>query len=259
MARFPCDRAGIMDPSYVPLDRIIPGRTPFFSYRGSPRDGLIADQIAGAPADFSCSSLPAGRRLNLSDIHLFGTWRAHVTRVRLIPPDGRTTALQELFDRAQTDAGAMSNMVLAMANAPGILRSYLAFDHAVREGKLSARLQAQIALTLGNVNSCEYCLAAHTATSERLGLREHDIQAALDGHSPDTREDVVLQFARRVVEYRGDLTGREFYALRDAGYSDEDIDEVIGAVLLNIFTNYFNAVLQTEPEASGDRADCGGA
>lgn len=180
-----------------------------------------------------------------------------MTRVHLTQPNDQKAPLQELFDGVRTDSGSVSNMVLAMANAPGILRSYISFDRALREGKLASRLRAQIALTVGNVNSCEYCLATHIAASKRIGMNGSDIQAALDGHSPDAREDVVLQFARQLVEYRGDLTGREFYALRDAGYSDEEIVEVIGAVLVNIFTNYFNTVIQTELEAPDDGA--GGA
>lgn len=34
--------------------------------------------------------------------------------------------------------------------------------------------------------------------------------------------------------------------MRAAGYGDGEIGEIIGAVALNIFTNYFNSVARTE-------------
>ncbi len=54
-----------------------------------------------------------------------------------------------------------------------------------------------------------------------------------------------LQFAAKVVEHRGRVSDEDVEDLREAGYEDGEIAEVIGHTALNIFSNYFNHVAQT--------------
>ena len=44
----------------------------------------------------------------------------------------------------------------------------------------------------------------------------------------------------------GQVTDQELEAVRSAGFSDEEIVEIIGNVAVNLFTNYFNHVADTE-------------
>ena len=55
-----------------------------------------------------------------------------------------------------------------------------------------------------------------------------------------------MLFALRIVEKRGWLTDEELGEVRDAGYSDEEIAELIGNVALTLLTNYFNHIAQTK-------------
>jgi hypothetical protein len=81
-----------------------------------------------------------------------------------------------------------------------------------------------------------------------------------------------LQFAQAVVAKRGWVSDDELRAVRDAGYGDADITEIVAVVSINIFANYFSHVAKTEidfpvvtggdPAAStcctvgGDEASC---
>jgi alkylhydroperoxidase family enzyme len=56
---------------------------------------------------------------------------------------------------------------------------------------------------------------------------------------------VLLRFARTVVEKRGLVEDADLAAVREAGYGDAEIAEVVAHVALNIFTNYFNIVAGT--------------
>lgn len=67
-------------------------------------------------------------------------------------------------------------------------------------------------------------------------------------HMP-TRLDDDLFFAIcqvNIVSNRGWIDDAEVQRVRDAGYSDGEIAEIIANVALNIFTNYFNHIAQTE-------------
>ncbi len=52
-----------------------------------------------------------------------------------------------------------------------------------------------------------------------------------------------LRFARDLIDRNGDCSTVE---LREAGYGDAEIVEIVAYVALNLFENYFNTVAQTE-------------
>jgi alkylhydroperoxidase family enzyme len=48
------------------------------------------------------------------------------------------------------------------------------------------------------------------------------------------------------VRERGWVDGEDVSSLRQAGFEDGQIVEIIAVVMLNMFTNYFNHVAETE-------------
>jgi alkylhydroperoxidase family enzyme len=79
-----------------------------------------------------------------------------------------------------------------------------------------------------------------------VGLRENEILNSRQSFSTDPKVDAALKFARTVVVNRGDVTDNDLRSVRNAGYSDGEIAEIVANVVLNVFTNYFNHVAQTE-------------
>ena len=57
---------------------------------------------------------------------------------------------------------------------------------------------------------------------------------------------LVLEMARRIVEERGWVSDPDLQRVRDAGYGDAEIVEIIATVAATTFTNYFNHIAQTE-------------
>ena len=45
---------------------------------------------------------------------------------------------------------------------------------------------------------------------------------------------------------RGEISDAEFARVREAGYSEGEIAEIVANVAINILTNYFNLVARTE-------------
>ncbi|MBY0588378.1 hypothetical protein K2X85_14480 [bacterium] len=56
----------------------------------------------------------------------------------------------------------------------------------------------------------------------------------------------VARLARIVVETKGRVSNGDLQAVREAGFNDGDIAEVVAHVALNVFTNYFNQVADTD-------------
>ena len=55
-----------------------------------------------------------------------------------------------------------------------------------------------------------------------------------------------MKFVKKLLENRGHLDESDLKAVREAGYSDGDITELVANAALNIFTNYTNDVATTE-------------
>jgi len=150
------------------------------------------------------------------------------------------------LDAVQRKLGMTPNMTRTMAQSPAVLEAYLSFSAALGGGTLDAKLREQIALAVGELNRCQYCVSAHTAIGKMVGLNEKDLMASRRGTSPERKVEEALRFAQTVIARRGEVSDDDMGRLRQAGYSDGEIAEIVANVVLNIFTNYFNHVAQTE-------------
>ena len=132
-----------------------------------------------------------------------------------------------------------------MAVSPSVLDAYLGFSSALGHGVLPARVREQLALDVGESNHCDYCVSAHSLLGKRAGLTERDVLDSRRGASADPKEDVLLRFARTVLDKQGVVEDADIALVRQAGYGDAEIAEVVAHVGLNVFTNYFNHVAGT--------------
>lgn len=167
-------------------------------------------------------------------------------RIQTVNYEKSTGKIKELLDGVKAKLGMVPKMAKTMAQSPSVLEGYLNLHAALEGGSLDATVREQIALVSAEVNGCNYCASAHTALGKIVGLSEGEIIAARGGHSTDKNTDVALQFARKIILNRGEVSDAEVQAVKDAGFSEGEIGEIIANVALNIFTNYFNEIAKTE-------------
>ncbi len=163
----------------------------------------------------------------------------------LVTPETADGPAKELLVAVKAKMGRVPNMTRAMARAPAVLDAYLQMSGALAKGALAAKTREQIALTVGQANRCDYCLAAHSAIGKMVGLAPDQILAARQSHADDASTAALLRFAAAVVEKRGLVNAEDQAAVRSAGFGDDAIAEVVANVALNVFTNYFNHVAGT--------------
>jgi uncharacterized peroxidase-related enzyme len=169
-----------------------------------------------------------------------------MTRIQAIDYEQSTGKARELLDAVKAKLGITPNMMKTMAQSPAVLEAYLNFSGALGGGKLSARLREQIALISAEINGCGYCASAHTAIGKMVGLNEDAILAARNGNAADAKTDAALKFARAVIVNRGEVSDEDLQVVKDAGFSDGEVGEIVANVALNIFTNYFNEIAKTD-------------
>ncbi|MFZ5602465.1 MAG: carboxymuconolactone decarboxylase family protein [Pseudomonadota bacterium] len=169
-----------------------------------------------------------------------------MSRIAVVTPATATAEQQALLDAIQAKLGMVPNFLKVFANSPAALRAFLGLHSIAGEGSLDAPTRERIALALAQQNTCEYCLAAHTAIGRKAGLTGQEIQANRAGGSEDARAAVAVQFARALVEHKGDVTSAEIQSMRDVGYTDAVIVEVITHVGMNLLTNILGKASRVE-------------
>lgn len=166
-----------------------------------------------------------------------------MARLPLVDPKTATGRAREIFDGPLK--GKHFNIFRAMANAPAALDTYLGMAGALATSALSAAEREVVQLAVGQLNSCEYCVAAHTQLGKGAGLTEHQTVEARLGSMTDPRLHALAAFALAINEKRGHVTDDDIADFRSAGYGDAEIAETVAVVALAIYTNYFNHVAAT--------------
>ena len=167
-----------------------------------------------------------------------------MSRIELVNPVNAQGESGPLLQQIQGAFGGVPNMFRAVANSPAALKSMWGAFGALGQGRLGGRLGEQIAVAIAARNDCAYCLAAHTVLGQKAGASAQEMAAAQAGESNDPRTAAALKFAIAVVEKRAHVGDADVAGLRQAGFDDGEIVEIMAHVALNLFTNYVNVAFQ---------------
>jgi uncharacterized peroxidase-related enzyme len=158
-----------------------------------------------------------------------------------VPVDSKPT-----LDAFTKNIGFTPNMLATFALSPIAFNAWAALRGALSK-VLDVKTRDSIGLAVSEVNGCDYCLTVHSFTAEHLAkLPANEIMLARKGHASDSKRDAAVQFARKVVEARGHVSDADLKAVRDAGYTDANVMEIVALVAMYSLTNFFNNVFDPE-------------
>ncbi len=160
-----------------------------------------------------------------------------MSRITTVSNENANSEQRALFEAIQNQLGMVPNFLRVFAHSPDALKAFLGLHHIANHGTLDAATRERIALALAQQNECEYCLSAHTAIGCKAGLSGLEIEANRAGRSQDAKAAVAVKFARALVEHKGEITTAELQSMRNVGFSEADIVEVITHVGMNVLTN----------------------
>jgi len=170
-----------------------------------------------------------------------------MARLTVIDPATATGKAKEIFDGPLK--GKHLNIFKGIANNPNVFQAVLGFMGGVKGGALTAQEHELLALSIGGTNGCKYCQAAHSMVAAGAGLSGDVIEKAKKNESDDPKETALLNFTKAVMGTKGFVSDEELNTFKAAGFDDAAVVEVIGAIAVNTFTNYFNHVNDTEIDA----------
>ena len=169
-----------------------------------------------------------------------------MSRLTPIQTNGAASGLKRSLKNGRLKLKKAPRFLQVMANSPACLRAYIQADAALVRGQLTPRQRAQVALAVAEINGSSYSLSAHYDAGKNLGLTQKEMLLARKAAAADAKAQTMLRFTQAVVLQRGEISDDDFHALRKAGFTDEQIVEIVANIALNIFSNYFNSVAKTE-------------
>jgi uncharacterized peroxidase-related enzyme len=161
--------------------------------------------------------------------------------------DAAPAAARPLLEAVNKQLGRVPNLFRLVATSPAALEGYLGLNGALAKGKLAAPTRERIALAVAEVNGCGYCASAHSYLAKNLAkLDDAEIAANRKGASTDPSADAAVRFAVKLVRERGHVSDADLAAVKQAGFDDAQVIEIVLHVALNTLTNYVNEMAGTE-------------
>jgi uncharacterized peroxidase-related enzyme len=162
--------------------------------------------------------------------------------LRVPGEDEAPPGVAKLFGKAFERLGFIPNVLRVYALRPRHLELWDAFyDDLMRgESGLTKPQREMIAVVVSTVNRCHYCMVSHGAALRKLTddavlveqLRTNYTYAELE-----PRERAMLDFAVKLTEQSSRCSEDDVEALREAGWSDEDIMDITQVASMFNFTN----------------------
>ena len=151
------------------------------------------------------------------------------------------------LDAFTKSIGFTPNMLATFALSPIAFNAWATLRGSLSKA-LDLKTRESISLAVSEVNGCNYCLAVHSFGAKHAKMSADDIILARKGHATDPKRDAAVQFARKVIETRGKVGDADVKTVRDAGYTDANIMEIIALVSVYSLTNFFNNVFDPEKD-----------
>src|ERR1700685_473918 len=169
-----------------------------------------------------------------------------MSRIAIPTLDSAPAASKPLLDGVFKKLGVVPNVFRVAGLSPAALEGFLGLSGALSR-TLDVRTRERIAIAVAEVNGCDYCLSAHTYLALNLAkISPEDATLAREGSSTDAKAAAAVRFAVQIARTRGGVSDADLAAVKQAGFSEAQIVEIVALVAENVFTNYLNRVAQTD-------------
>ncbi len=151
-----------------------------------------------------------------------------------------------MLAKSQSDFGMIPGLHAVMAEAPGLLEAYKTLHELFVNSSFDQDEVTVIWQTINVEHACHYCVPAHTAIANSMGI-DDTITDALRNETllPNERLEALRTFTLNVVRNRGNVDETAVKAFVDAGFSQRQILEVVLGIAQKIMSNYTNHLAKT--------------
>lgn len=165
---------------------------------------------------------------------------------------GLDQGTRDYFARCRGKIGFVPNVFRAYTVRPERFRKYQSYRNDLMHGAggLSEVEREMIAVVVSSANRCHYCLVAHSALLRQLlGDAKLGDTIALNYRAAELspRHRAMLDFAWKLTLTPNEIAGADRTGLRDAGFADGDIFDIVEVAGFYNMSNRFAIGLGISP------------
>jgi uncharacterized peroxidase-related enzyme len=169
-----------------------------------------------------------------------------MSRITIPTLDNTPEDSRPILEAFTKQLGFTPNLFSIMSLSPNAISGWAGLQGSLAK-TLDAKTRDGIALAVSQVNACHYCLSAHTHVATNFAKMDAgEISLNRQGQSGDSKRNAAIVFAKKLIELRGKVSEADLNAVRQAGYTDANVVEIIALSAQFLLTNFVNNVFDTE-------------
>ncbi|AHD03346.1 carboxymuconolactone decarboxylase family protein [Leisingera methylohalidivorans] len=155
-------------------------------------------------------------------------------------------ASKPLLENSKAAFGMIPNLHAVMAESPQLLEAYQRVHELFQNSSFGKDELTVVWQTINVENTCSYCVPAHTAIAHGMKV-DLEITDALRNQTPlpNARLETLRDFTLKIVRERGNLTEASVQAFLDAGFTRQNILDIILGYAQKVMSNYTNHLAKT--------------
>ena len=156
---------------------------------------------------------------------------------------------KERIAMVQKANGFIPNLIGTLANSPQALEMYQEVSKMNARNSLTPEEIEVVQITAAVHNGCDFCVAGHTKIGTKLLKMPENVLNALRTRTTiedNAKYQALAEFTVQLIDNRGKVSDSELQAIKDAGYSEQNILDVVMGVALATLCNYANNVAQND-------------
>ena len=173
-----------------------------------------------------------------------------MTYIETVPEGEADGAVAAMYETDREVFGYLPNFTRGFSRRPDVYAAWRQLNGAVKSNMDLRRYEIATLAAAGRLKS-RYCAAAHGNVARANGFLDDAQIASLvsDGVAPDDADQAIADLATKVTADATTVTRADLDRLREHGFSDADITDVVLAAAARCFFSKVLDALGIEPDA----------
>ncbi len=160
--------------------------------------------------------------------------------------DSAPAKSKEHLEAAKQRFGQVPNLYGVLAEAPIAVEAYDTLANLLMRSSFTPTERHVVWFTINAYHSCHYCMASHTLLAKGEKVPEDVIETARSvGSYDDPKLEALRAYTLNMVENRGWTSPEDLEAFLDAGFTKQNVLEVIVVIAHKVLSNYTNHIVDT--------------
>lgn len=169
-----------------------------------------------------------------------------MSQFELYNQETASEASKPLLKNSVDTFGMIPNLHAVMAESPQLLEGYQRIHELFMQSSLNNDELTVVWQTINKRHDCQYCLPAHATVAHMMNVSP-EISDAIrtDSKLPNEKLEVLRETTLAIVESRGNPSNVQLDTFYSAGYTQQNLLDIILGVAQKVMSNYTNHIAKT--------------